>query len=184
MDGDRLCRTVRAAAAGDDRAWSALVAGFASTIRSVARRHRLNHADQEEILQRTWLRLVERIHTIREPAAIAGWLATTARRECLRLQTARAREVLDGELPPIADSETVDETVMAAERARALHGAVDRLPGRQRKLIKLQLVQPSMGYDEIGSTLGLPIGSIGPTRGRSIARLRQDPHLYDAVAAA
>ena len=184
MDGEDLCRTVRAAAAGDDRAWAAIIARFGTTIRAVARRHRLNHADQEEIVQRTWLRLIERIHTIREPAAMAGWLATTARRECLRLQGARAREVLGGDVPVTVDTETVDETVIAAERADALHGAVDRLTGRQRALMKLQLVQPALGYDEIGSALGLPVGSIGPTRGRSLDRLRQDPWLRSALAAA
>ena len=124
---DELTRTVRAAAAGDQQAWSELVARFGAAIRSVARRHRLNHADQEEIVQKTWMRLFERIHTLRDPAAVAGWLATTARHESLRLQGVRAREILGAELPETPEGSTVDEIVIADERAQALHRAVDRL---------------------------------------------------------
>ena len=180
---DELARTVRAAAAGDQQAWSELVARFGAAVRSVARRHRLNHADQEEIVQKTWMRLFERIHTLRDPAAVAGWLATTARHESLRLQGARAREILGAELPETPESHTVDEIVIAGERAQALHRAVDRLDGRQRDLLRLQLAEPLLGYGEMGGTLGMPVGSIGPTLGRSLARLRRDSQLLSAVAA-
>jgi RNA polymerase sigma factor (sigma-70 family) len=173
---------VRAAAAGDERAWSRLVMRFGAVIRAVARRHRLNHADQGEVVQRTWLCLVEQIHTIRDPAAVGGWLVTTARRECLRLHRTQAREVLEPELPVAVDRSTVDEIVIAAERAEAVHAAVARLPQRERSLLRLQLTRPALGYGEIGGAVGMPVGSIGPTRGRSLARLRRDAGLLKAVA--
>jgi RNA polymerase sigma factor (sigma-70 family) len=180
---DELARTVRAAAAGDEQAWSVLVTRFGAAIRSVARRHRLNHADQEEIVQKTWMRLFERIHTLRDPAAVAGWLATTARHESLRLQGTRSREILGAEVPETPAGTSVDEIVIAGERSRALHRAVERLDGRQRDVLRLQLTEPLLGYGEIGGTLGMPVGSIGPTLGRSLARLRRDPQLLGAVAA-
>lgn len=182
MGAEQLAGTVRAAAAGDERAWAQLVIRFGALIRAVARRHRLNHADQEEVVQRTWLCLLEQIHTLRDPAAIGGWLATTARRECLRLHRHQAREVLDAEPPATVERGAVDEIAIAAERADALHGAVERLPRRQRSLLRLQLAQPALDYGQIGGALGMPVGSIGPTRVRSLARLRLDPGLLKAVA--
>jgi RNA polymerase sigma factor (sigma-70 family) len=182
MSAEDLAGTVRAAAAGDERAWARLVVRFGGVIRAVARRHRLSDADQEEVVQRTWVCLVEHIHTLREPAAVAGWLATTARHECLRLLSHQAREVLDAELPATVEPTTPDDLVIAAERAAALHGAVDRLPDRGRALLRLQLTRPALDYGELGGALGMPVGSIGPTRGRSLARLRCDAGLLKAVA--
>jgi RNA polymerase sigma factor (sigma-70 family) len=177
-----LSATVRAAAAGDERAWGRLVMRFGAALRAVARRHRLNHADQEEVVQRTWLCLVEQIHTLRDPTAVAGWLVTTAHRECLRLHRTQAREVLEAELPVAVERSTVDDIVIAAERAAALHAAVDRLPQRHRSLLRLQLARPALDYGEIGGALGMPVGSIGPTRGRSLAHLRWDAGLLKTVA--
>lgn len=182
MSADELAGTVRAAAAGDEHAWTRLVIRFGALIRAVARRHGLNHADQDEIAQRTWICLVDHIHSLREPAAIAGWLATTARRECLRLHRQHAREVLEAEPPVNVESSAVDEVVIAAERADALHGAIDRLPHRARSLLRLQLAQPALDYGQIGRVLNMPVGSIGPTRGRSLARLGGDAGLLKAVA--
>jgi RNA polymerase sigma factor (sigma-70 family) len=175
---------VRAAAAGDEKAWSMLVARFDATIRAVARRHRLGRADQEEVVQRTWLRLVERIDGLREPAAMGGWLVTTARREALCVQACRAREVLDDHVAVTGEQSSVEETVIVAERSRAVHQALDRLPGSQRALLRLQLTQPWLDYGQIGDALGMPVGSIGPTRGRSLSRLRRDAGLLNAIATA
>jgi RNA polymerase sigma factor (sigma-70 family) len=182
-DEEELRVTVSAAAAGDEKAWSMLVARFGAMIRAVARRHRLGDVDQEEVVQRTWLRLVERIDSLRDPGAMPGWLATTAHRECLRLKQSRAREVLDDELDVTGEQTPVEELVIAAERAQALHGALERLPEREQAILRLQLTQPGLGYGEIGGALAMPVGSIGPTRGRSLARLRRDAQLLNAIAA-
>jgi RNA polymerase sigma factor (sigma-70 family) len=183
-DDDTVRAAVAAAAAGDEAAWAMLVLRFEGTIRAVARRHRLPHADQDEVVQRTWGRLVESIGSIRDPAAIGGWLATTARRECLRLHRDHAREVLDDHVTAVGEQGSADEVVIAAERSDALHRALDRLPGRQRALLWLHVTHPALDYRQIGGALGMPVGSIGPTRGRSFARLRRDAQLLSALSAA
>jgi RNA polymerase sigma factor (sigma-70 family) len=181
--GDDVTALVHAATAGDERAWSHLVVHFSAPIRSVARRHRLSDADQDEVVQRTWLRLVERITTLREPGALGGWLATTARRESLRLLESSSREVLGGEAAEPADAAAgdVDDTVAARERSSALHRAIDGLPSHQRALLRLLIAEPPLSYEQVSERLGMPVGSIGPTRGRSLSRLRRDPHLHGVV---
>jgi RNA polymerase sigma factor (sigma-70 family) len=171
-----------AAATGDERAWSAIVRRLEPAIRGVARRHRLSHADQDDVVQRTWMRLVVHGDSIRDAAALPGWLTTTARRESLR-QLARRREVpVDrSSLPDTGTATTVEDLVSAEHRRVALHGALDALPPRQRALMQALVASPAMTYDDLSATLGLPKGSIGPTRQRSFSRLRRDPHLLRAV---
>ena len=76
---------------GDKQAWDALVERYAPLIWSICRRHRLGGADAEDVGQNVWLQLVDQLDTIRDPAALPGWLATTTRRECGRVLRA-ARE--------------------------------------------------------------------------------------------
>ena len=186
--GDDTGALVHAAAAGDDRAWALLFEHFSTTIRLVARRHRLCEADQDEVVQRTWIRLVERITTVREPAAIAGWLITTARRESLGLLAGATREILgadpveprDGTLGDPAGEE-LHEAVATGERRAALYRAIDGLPPHQRALMRLLVARPALSYEQVGAALGMPVGSIGPTRGRSLSTLRRDPHLRSVV---
>jgi RNA polymerase sigma factor (sigma-70 family) len=173
---------VSAACSGDERAWSVLVRRLEPAVRAVARRHRLSHADQEEVVQRTWMRLVVNVDSIRDAAALPGWLTTTARRESLRLLSAR-RDVPVEQLhaPEGEVSMAADERLCAQERRAALHSALDALPPRQRALMQTLVSRPAMSYDDLSAALGLPKGSIGPTRQRSLARLRRDPHLREAV---
>ena len=179
---------MHAAAAGDDRAWTLLVEHFSTMIRLVARRHRLCEADQDEVVQRTWIRLVERITTVREPAALAGWLVTTARRESLGLLASATREVLGAEPVEPRDPaarrrarEELHEAIAAGERRTALHKAIDGLPPHQRALMRLLVARPALSYEQVGAALGMPVGSIGPTRGRSLSTLRRDPHLRSVL---
>ncbi|HZG95557.1 MAG TPA: sigma-70 family RNA polymerase sigma factor, partial [Mycobacteriales bacterium] len=85
MGPESLTELVRAAADGDQRAWNALVDRFSRLVWAVARQHRLSEADAGDVAQATWLRLVENLASLREPEAVGGWLATTARREALRV---------------------------------------------------------------------------------------------------
>jgi RNA polymerase sigma factor (sigma-70 family) len=184
ITADELSRLVAGAAQGEERAWQLLVARFSATIRSVAKRHSLSAADQEEVAQRTWLALVEHIETIREPAAIAGWIVTTARHECQRLLVRSRREIPVEEFhDEVADPSSVEDAVASAERREALHRALEVLPPRQRELMRIMLERPALTVSEISVMLGVPKGSIGPTQGRSLARLRRDPHLAQVVAA-
>jgi RNA polymerase sigma factor (sigma-70 family) len=170
---------VRAAADGDGTAWRSLVDRFASHIRSIARAHRLSAQDADDVAQTTWLRLVEHIAGMRQPAAVAGWLSTTARREALSTLRASGRErpteaaLLDGEA-----SDPVDARRLAdAERRAAIATAVSALPERDRTLLGLLFAEPAPSYTEISATLDMPVGSIGPTRQRCMARLRADARL-------
>jgi RNA polymerase sigma factor (sigma-70 family) len=184
MNGTATATLVDAATAGEQRAWTQLVTRFGPAVRSVARGHRLSEHDQDEVFQRTFLRLIERIDTLREPDAVGGWLVTTARRESLGIIAKSARE-LPSELATDVESsaEPVEEVVIAAERRRALYRALDRLRPRQRSLLRLQLAAPTLSYEQIGSALDMPVGAIGPTRGRALVRLREDAGFMDVLGA-
>jgi RNA polymerase sigma factor (sigma-70 family) len=180
-------RAVRAAANGDASAWASLVERFGARVRGVARSHGLNAHDVDDVQQATWLRLLVNIDRVREPAAIGGWLETTARRESLRvLRRTRRSPVLesDSQHEDADDRPTIEEHVIEVERGAALRAGVARLPDTQRALLELMLAEPSPTYDEISATLGMPIGSIGPTRQRTLARLRKDEVLISTIAGA
>lgn len=168
---------VRAAAAGRQQAWDQLVRRFMPLVISVVRTFRLTSKDVEDVSQTVWLRLVEHIDTIREPRALPGWIATTARHEAIRVQRGKAQAypvdpVAGGPLDRNAESIEMDDRLLTAERHRALVDGLTELSPSQRQLLKLLVVDPPLSYQEIGSRLGIPVGSIGPTRARALARLR------------
>ena len=176
---------VRAAARGDERAWSALVHVFSPVLRRVAGAFRLDPHLVEDVVQITWIRLLVSIRAIAEPAAVPGWLVTTARREAIRaLRDAKRRDLLLDPTPAsIRDgSPPADEQLVAAERGDALRAAVRRLPARQRALVEALLSEQAPAYAALAEALGMPIGSLGPIRARCLARLRRDPALLRAVA--
>ena len=175
---------VEAAGRREAWAWDAIVARFTPTVRGVARRHRLGHADQEEVLQATWIRLLGAVDRIQEPEALAGWLATTARRECLRILSSGRREVPVEEAEAIPDPgwQDLEDEAAARERRRALRDAIAGLRDRQRELAGLLLCDPPLSYEEVSRRLGMPVGSIGPTRLRFISSLRRDERLAAALA--
>jgi RNA polymerase sigma factor (sigma-70 family) len=183
--GDDVAALVPAAARGEQRAWDLLVARYGATIRAVARRYRLSETDQDEVAQRTWLRLVEHIAQVREPAALGGWLATTARRECLSVLAASRREVVVNETPSReqADPIATEDLASEEERRQALQRALDRLPARQRRLMHTLVAEPALSFADLSAALNMPRGSIGPTYGRSLTRLRRDRHLARIVGA-
>lgn len=170
-----LADLVADAGRGDQRAWRELVDRFSKLVWSVARSHRLDHADAADVCQTTWLRLAEHLHTLRDPARLPGWLATTARRESLRVIAGRRRETPDpmpGEPDP--DPGYGPETlVLIDDRDTRLWQAFDGLSERCRQLLKILSSAPEMSYSDVGSVLGIPIGSIGPTRGRCLDILRR-----------
>ena len=113
---------------GDEQAWDALVMRYAPLIWSICRKHRLPGADAEEVGQSVWLHLVEHLDKVRCPAALPGWLATTTRRECLRvLRLARTPlaggQLLDAETIPDEQASTAEQELLAAERHAALREA-------------------------------------------------------------
>src|SRR5215472_6588296 len=173
---------------GDQQAWDALVERHAPLIWSICRRYRLGGADAEDAAQAVWLRLVDQLDKIRDPAAIAGWLATTTRRECCRVLRAARRPqaawpTLDAETIPDQQARTAEHELLAAERHAALREALAQLTPRDRQLIAILTADPPLPYAEISARLGIPVGSIGPTRGRCLDKLRRHPAIAALINA-
>jgi RNA polymerase sigma factor (sigma-70 family) len=164
---------VRRAAAGDQRAWDQLVEGYAGLIWSVARLHGLSASDAADVSQVTWLRLVEQVGRLRQPERLAGWLATTARRESARVAKRAARQVPIGDGPDEPDDVTADGRVELDERDALLRRAFAGLTPRCRELLGLLLADDNLSYAEVSQVLDMPVGSIGPTRARCLACLRR-----------
>ena len=173
---------------GDERAWAALVERYAPLIWSLCRRYRLDATDTADVGQTVWLLLVNQLGKIREPAALAGWLATTTRRECARvLNRAQmphvARHEPDAENIPDGETETIEQGLLAAERHAALRDAFTQLPPRDQRLIALLIEDPPVPYAEISARLGIPVGSIGPNRRRCLDKLRHHPAIAALISA-
>jgi RNA polymerase sigma factor (sigma-70 family) len=179
-DVDRkLVALVLAAGAGDGAAWSKLIARFDATLRSIAASFRLAPADVDDVVQATWVDLLQHAHHLREPAAVAGWLATATRRRAMRLQRARVREHLTDDLEASGGSylQAPEASAVASEHRAVLTRALATLPARHRRLMTLLLAQPSLDYQQISDRLLMPVGSIGPIRARSLARLSRLPEV-------
>jgi RNA polymerase sigma factor (sigma-70 family) len=177
---------VRAAAAGDPVALERLVARFDRMLRGIARSFRLSAWDADDVIQNTWLQFMQHGRALRQPEALSGWLATTARRQSLLMLQRHVREQLTDDpycdLP--GDHAEPDRELLAAELRDALHGALAELPDRQRELMRLLVERPDLSYEDVSRQLAMPIGSIGPTRARSLERLRRTGRLQALQAAA
>jgi RNA polymerase sigma factor (sigma-70 family) len=147
------------AASGDQLAWRELLDRYDRLVRSVAASFRLQAADVHDVAQTTWLRLLQNLHTIRDPERLAGWLAVTATRESLAILRRASRHTQVSEEPPDPATDT-EASVAASDTARALWETVAELPPRQDS------------YNEVATRCAMPIGSIGPTRARALSRLR------------
>jgi RNA polymerase sigma factor (sigma-70 family) len=169
---------------GDRSAWEALVERYSPLTWSICRRYQLDRTDAEDVCQAVWLRLVEQLDKLRDPAALPGWIATTTQRECYRAQRARCRLATGGQVPdaenlPDEQAVVADDELLTAERHAALREAFKDLPPSYQRLLALLIADPPIPYAEISARLGIPIGSIGPSRARGLERLRRHP----AVAA-
>ena len=183
---DSLIDRVNAARAGDKDAWNALVDRYLPLVTSVIARYRLQASDADDVNQTVWLRLVEHLNDLREPRALPGWLATTARNESLQVVRLRGRATpVD---PQWALWERPDHEpdlggdLIREERAIALREAMLELAPQRRELLRLLMVDPPMSYDQISVMLGIPKGSIGPTRARILDKLRTHRALQDLAS--
>jgi RNA polymerase sigma factor (sigma-70 family) len=189
MRGDSsVIDLVMRARKGDKQAWDALVERYAPLIWAICRRYRLSRADAEDAAQRVWLRLVDQLAAIRDPAALGGWLATTTGRECGRvLRAARRpqtpRQELDAENIPDTQTRTAKDKLLIAERHAALREALAHLPPCCQQLIALLIEDPPKPYTQIGAELGIPVGSIGPKRTRCLDKLRRHPAIAALITA-
>ena len=170
---------VSAAAMGDAQAWERLVDRYAGLVWSICRAHRMSDDDAADAAQLTWLRLLENLDRIRDPARLAGWLATTCRRECQALQR-RARSSLAVEEEHmdrlIGGGPAADEPVLAADQYAALWQAFQRLSEWCQQVLRALVVDAGEGppsYRLVASRLQTPVGSLGPTRARCLGQLRK-----------
>ena len=171
---ESLGELVRAAAQGDGASWNVIVDRFQGLVWATARAHRLSQTDAADVAQTTWLRLVENLDRIRDPERLGGWLATTARYECLRHIRLHGRE-LPSDQPDVFDAaadEPPELGLVEGERDGALWRAFGKLSDVCQSLLRLLVAEEEPSYETIGAALGIPIGSIGPTRMRCLAKLR------------
>lgn len=184
MEPDDASALVRGAASGDSSAWEAIVERYSGLVWAVTRGFRLGSADAADVFQTTWLRLAEHLGRITNPEHVGAWLATTARHECLRTMRASMRTVPadDTTLTGIGyvDNHSPEQAVLDAEsaklrsqRAREVWHAFRGLSDRCQQLLRVLVATPPPTYAEVGAALGMPVGSIGPTRARCLERLRQ-----------
>ena len=178
---------VARARAGDQVAWNALGDRYLPLVNAVIGRFRLSRADADDVNQTVWLRLVEHLDDLREPRALPGWLATTARNDALRIIRQRGKDIsVDPQgvaLERPAGQPDLDEQLLLDERAQSLREAMTELSPARRELLELLMTDPPISYDEISARLGIPKGSIGPTRARALEQLRNTRAMRALVAA-
>ncbi len=174
-----LAEAVDCARHGNQAAWEQLFYRYEGVLRWIGSGFRLNRDQVADAAQTTWLQLVREIRNLRDPEKLGGWLCVTMRRECIRLASRQDREELRDEwrADELAVDGYVEAQVLRAERDDLLWQAVDRLPERQRDLVLALLTTPPPSYQDVARRLSMPIGSIGPTRGRCLDRLRRLAHL-------
>ena len=175
-DDADLVLIVAQAREGVAAAWEALIGRFGGLVAAIARRCRLSDADVAEVCQTTWLRLVENLDRIEQPERLGAWLATTSRRESLRIATRQVVVSANELVYFIADdkADPLDAALLREEQERAIRMAAEQLSPRCQRLLGLLMGDDDLPYKEIAEQLSMPIGSIGPTRGRCLDHLRAD----------
>jgi len=169
---------------GDRQAWDALVERYTPLIWSICRRYGISGPAAEDVVQHVWLHLVESLNDLRDPAALPGWISTTTRRECCRIRRVQGLVADDTQVLenlPDGHAKTVEHELLMAERHATLREAFARLPLPLQRLLALLVADPPVPYAEISARLGIPVGSIGPNRSRSLDRLRRDPAIVRLI---
>jgi RNA polymerase sigma factor (sigma-70 family) len=164
----------------DKAAWDEIVERYAPLVWSVCRRgYRLPEQDAEDVAQNVWVLLVEHLGTLREPAALPGWLVTTTRRECVRLLRAKQKRqsVEESERTVDPGAPSIEDGILVAERNAVVRAAFAQLPPECQELLSLLSHDPPLSYAEIGRRLGKSVGGLGPRRARCLDKLRHCPAL-------
>lgn len=186
---DGLGTLVAGALAGHEAAWNALVARLHRVVWKAVNMMTTDPDVRDDAFAATWLRLAERLDTIREPEKLPGWLVTTATNEVRQIVRRRGPAELtltatwgtvgDHAGGDLADRLAADDgehadALVRAEGRREVRAAFARLDEACRQIIAvLVLADPPLPYDEASELLGRPIGSLGPTRGRCLEKMKQ-----------
>jgi len=188
--GDPLGELITAAVAGNQRAWAALYERYAPLVSAVCRRYRLAPSDVDDVSQVVWMRLVQNLGRLREPRALPGWIVTTGKHEALRVLELRRRTepadpMIDSRFdagPAAAGAAEVDENLHRYEQRQAVHDGLRQLRPEHRQLLLMLTADPQIPYQEISRRLGIPTGSIGPTRARCLRKLRDTSQVRALLA--
>ncbi|MGB7798553.1 MAG: sigma-70 family RNA polymerase sigma factor [Pseudonocardiaceae bacterium] len=161
---------------GEPAAWDEIYRQHKQLVYATVRSFRLQEADALDAVQMTWLRLAENAHRIRFPERLGGWLATTARHECLRiLRQAKPASGAIGIVPEAVVDPSVgpEQRVIDADTSRTLWKLVAELSPRRRTLLRTLFTDNPRSYAEVADAAGIPPGGIGPTRARALQQLRR-----------
>ena len=171
----RLADLLLSAQAGRRESLNEIVIELSPLLWQVARSQGLDHEAAQDAVQCTWLSLLRHLDQIHSPVALTAWLVTATKREAWRTRAAhRAEQPVDRNLmTDMADPQPLpEETVLLAERHHDVWRAVRTLPRRCQDLLRVVAFSHRPDYDAVAVALGRPRGSIGPTRGRCLAKLR------------
>lgn len=158
---------------GDPMAWEEILRRYGGLVTATVRSYRLQDADAFDAIQTTWLRLAENTHRIHTPERLIGWLATTARRECLHILRQIPRTTSPIDPVNLADPASGPERrALDADTAHTLWTLIEELSPRQQALLRALFTDHPRPYADITRTTGIPAGAIGPTRARALAQLR------------
>lgn len=161
---------------GSQQGWARLILRYTPLVRSVTRRYGLNESDADDVRQNVWMRLHEHIGDLREPRALPAWIRTIAHNDVMRILKAGFRTVPVGAAAPCLDEGFVpefDRDVHRREVGQAVRSVLERLSPNQRRLMECFLADPDISYSDLSRLLGIPLGSVGPTRARCLKKLRE-----------
>jgi RNA polymerase sigma factor (sigma-70 family) len=169
---------------GDSTGLDDLVRLLSPVLWQVVRATGMDRDRAEDVVQTTWIALVDHADSITSPQGIAAWLCTSARREAWRAgrQASRERPVEDQVLAHgLPDHESPEHQVVLDDEAALVRECLEKLPERCQKLLRIVAAGPRPNYTDVASTLGMPVGSIGPTRGRCLDKLRHELTLAGGI---
>lgn len=163
--------------AGNSAAWEEVVRRYSGVVFAAVRAFRLQDADVLDAVQMTWLRLAENAHRVQQPERLAGWLTTTARRECLHILRQQAKQTpapADSVVESVADPGIgPEQRVIEGDTAHTLWNLVGELSPLRRSLLRTLFTDKPLSYSEVARAAGIPVGGIGPTRARALRQLRR-----------
>jgi len=171
----RMADLLSAARAGSEDALGQIVNELSPLLWQVARSAGLSQGDAEDVLQTVWMRLITHLDGIHDAGALTGWLVTTTKREAWRVRAA-GRKQLPADQDVFADlpdkGPGSEEQVIVEDQRRELWATIGMLSRRCQELLRIMAFAPRSDYATVAAALGMRVGSIGPTRGRCLAKLR------------